>query len=68
MPDDCVPSGAFRAGQVPAGDLYRDLFADRDRLLEEIASRDRKIGELERALRLSAEMIECLTHIREGQP
>lgn len=59
---------ALQTGQAPAGGLYRDLLADRDRLLEEIAARDAIIVEKDRALGLAADMIECLTHIREGQP
>ena len=58
---------ALQAGQVPAGDLCRELLADRDRLLEEIATRDAIIVEKDRALKLAADMIECLTHIREGR-
>jgi hypothetical protein len=59
---------ALQAGQIPAGDLYRDLLVDRDRLLEELAHKNTMIAERDRALALAAEMIECLTHIREGQP
>jgi hypothetical protein len=52
---------------LPVNDLYKDILADRDRLLEEIASRNARIAEQERCLALAAEMIECLTHIKEGQ-
>jgi hypothetical protein len=46
-------------------DLYKEVLADRDRLLEEIAVRNTIIVEKDRALALAAEMIECMTHIRE---
>jgi hypothetical protein len=52
-------------GSVPAADLYKDLLDDRDRLLEEIAKRDAKIAEYERGFCLAADMIMCLTGIRE---
>ena len=52
-------------GSVPAANLYKDLLDDRDRLLEEIAKRDAKIAEYERGLGLAADMIMCLTGIRE---
>ena len=58
---------ALRTGNIPVADLYKELLADRDRLLEEIARKNAMIVERDRALRLSAEMIECLTHIQEGQ-
>lgn len=54
-------------GSVPAANLYKDLLADRDRLLEEIAKRDAKIQEYERGLGLAADMIMCLSDLR-GEP
>lgn len=43
---------ALQAGQIPAAGLYREVLADRDRLLEEIRKRDEKIAELERCIAL----------------
>ena len=41
----------------PCDVLYRDVLADRDRLLEEIEKRDIRISELERALSLRDQLI-----------
>jgi hypothetical protein len=51
-------------GSVPAAHLYKDLLADRDRLLEEIAKRDAKIAEYERGLGLAADMIMCISQAK----
>lgn len=51
-------------GSVPAASLYKDLLADRDRLLEEIAKRDAKIAEYERGLCLAADMITCIAQAK----
>jgi hypothetical protein len=58
---------ALQNGNIPVADLCKDLLADRDRLLEELARKNAMIAERDRALKLSAEMIECLTHIQEGK-
>lgn len=44
-------------GETNIIDLARIIFADRDRLLDEIAARDLKIRELERALGLRDELL-----------
>lgn len=51
-------------GSVPAANLYKELLADRDRLLEEIAKRDAKIREYERGLCLAADMITCIAQAK----
>lgn len=56
---------ALQIGNIPAANLYKELLADRNRLIEEIAKRDAKIAEYERGLGLAADMIMCLTGIRE---
>ena len=58
---------ALQTGHVSAEDLCKNLLADRDRLLEELARKNTMIAERDRALKLAADMIECLTHIREGR-
>jgi phage shock protein A len=55
---------ALEAGAIPPEDLYREVLADRDRLLEEIRARDQKIAELERCIALGADMVICLTRVR----
>ncbi len=57
---------ALQAGQIPAPDLYREILADRDRLLNEIRARDRKIAELERCVALGADLVSCLSRVREA--
>jgi hypothetical protein len=48
---------ALQTGQVPAGDLCREMLADRDRLLEMFA---RRLAEKEATIQLQAEMIESM--------
>jgi hypothetical protein len=55
---------ALVAGQIPAGDLYREILADRDRLLNEIRARDQKIADMERCLTLATDMIEAMQKVR----
>ncbi len=57
---------ALEAGQIPASDLYREILADRDRLLNEIRARDQKISDMERCLGLATDMIDCLQKVRES--
>lgn len=56
---------ALEAGAIPSTDLYREVLADRDRLLDEIRARDKKIADLERCIALGAEMVSCLSRVRE---
>lgn len=55
---------ALQTGNIPAVDLYKELLADRGRLLEEIAKRDAKIAEYERGFCLAADMIICIAHAK----
>ena len=55
---------ALQTGNIPVSDLYKDILTDRDRLLEEIAKRDRKIAEYERGLCLAADMIMCISQVK----
>lgn len=55
---------ALQNGSIPAANLYKDLLDDRDRLLEEIAKRDRKIAEYERGFCLAADMITCIAQAK----
>ena len=55
---------ALQTGHVSVKDLYKDLLADRERLLEEIAKRDAKIQEYERGLGLAADMIMCISQLK----
>jgi len=52
--------------QVPSGQLFKAILADRDRMIDMIAERDQKIQELERALALKIEIVS--QHFREAQP
>lgn len=55
---------ALQTGNIPAADLCKELLADRDRLIEEIAKRDAKIAEYERGLCLAADMIMCISQAK----
>ena len=56
---------ALEARQLPPAAMCSELLADRERLIEEIAKRDAKIAEYERCLGAAADMVMCLTNIRE---
>ena len=58
---------ALQTGHVSAEDLCKNLLADRDRMLEELARKNAMIAERDRALVLSAQMIMCLSDLR-GEP
>jgi len=62
-----IATAAMQTGNIPDADLYKELLTDRDRLLEELAAKNSRIVELEDALRMSGEMIRCLSRIR-GEP
>jgi hypothetical protein len=54
-------------GNVSDVDLCKELLTDRERLVEELAVKNSRIVELEAALKMSGEMIRCLSRIR-GEP
>ena len=56
---------ALEAGTIDPAALCIELQTDRERLVEEIAAKNIKIGELERCLAIAADMITCLSNIRE---
>lgn len=58
---------ALQTGNIPDANLCKELLTDRERLVEELAAKNSRIVELEAALKMSGEMIRCLSRIR-GEP
>jgi uncharacterized metal-binding protein len=62
---ESVAMQMLRFGQISASDLCYVVLTDRERMLEEIAARDRRILLLENCLKQATQMIECLSDGRE---
>lgn len=58
---------ALQTGNIPDADLCKELLTDRERLVEELATKNSRIVELEATLALSGDLVRCLSRIR-GEP